>query len=93
MKKIADRAEEGEVAGEQRDALNCSFASDEETRSGEREFLDATIKMVRLLANLSIDVTIGTALGSRVDTTEGNLFNLFHLHLFHYPFSLLFLIC
>ena len=44
--------------------------ADDDSRSGEREFLDATIKLVRLLANLSIDADIGSALGARLDTLE-----------------------
>lgn len=44
--------------------------NEEGSRSSEREFLDATIKMVRLLANLCIDPEIGAAMGARLDVTQ-----------------------
>lgn len=56
-------ADSGEAGGEDQHHHHNS-------RAGEREFVDATIKLVRLLANLSIDEKIGAALGSKPDTLE-----------------------
>lgn len=38
---------------------------EEDSRSAEKELVDATIKLVRLMANLSIDPSIGEVLGSK----------------------------
>lgn len=43
---------------------------EQNSRGVDREFIDATIKLVRLLANLSIDEQTGTALGSKANTLE-----------------------
>lgn len=70
----SDAPNEEAVARERRgDQSFDATGNREEGRSGEREFLDATIKMVRLLANLSIDSEIGTMLGSRVSVLEVSL--------------------
>lgn len=39
--------------------------ADNDSRSAERELVHATVKLVRLLANLSMDANIGRVLGSK----------------------------
>jgi hypothetical protein len=68
-KKHNDRDEEGE---EEEEEEADEYEIDD---AAETELKDATIKLVRLLANISIDATIGMEIGTKYD----NLFTLYEL--------------
>ena len=69
--KRSDSDEDQEEDGENEE--NDEEEEDDEDSSGERDFREATIKLVRLLANLTIDENIGAKLGARRDVLEVSL--------------------
>jgi hypothetical protein len=64
--------EEEEEEEEEDDGEEAEYEIDD---AAETELKDATIKLVRLLANISIDSTIGMEIGTKYD----NLFTLYEL--------------
>jgi len=64
---------------------DCSFdvedeSDDAETSSGEKDLRDTTIKLVRLLANLTIDPIIGAQATSRKSVLEVVMNTSYNMH-------------
>ena len=68
---IADFEVEDDENEDQDDDDEESYEIDE---NAELELRDATIKLIRLLANISIDQTVGLAVGSKYENLQVSLF-------------------